>query len=82
MQCDQCKYPFGPRPAIYKGLKGTYCSPFCRRKAEAAVGDKIADLSRPNVEVLAYDLYCLATHKDCPQWVRDSAEAIFNDLTK
>ena len=41
--------------------------------------DRIARLTRKESQQLAGALLALATHGDCPQWVRNGAEAIFAD---
>lgn len=39
--------------------------------------DRIIRLTRKEAQQLAGALFALATHGDCPQWVRNGAEAIF-----
>jgi hypothetical protein len=39
-------------------------------------------LSHTELAIAAQAMFSLATHADCPQWVRDSAHAITNDLRR
>lgn len=78
--CPQCGFKYREASTV-KGYQDSYCSCLCRAKAEP-LHCKLEALMPESLRILAYDLYCLATHGDCPQWVRDSAEAIFQDLTK